>query len=70
METAVLELGNGDAVVHYEATVAGDYQLAVRLAGSPVLIGGSAIAVRVEPDAMEPASCQVRRSLDWRLKLL
>lgn len=67
METAVVELGNGDAAVYYQGTVAGEYQLAVRLAGSEVLIGGSAIAVRVEAGVVAPASCQVRRSseLAW-----
>lgn len=56
--TQLAELGDGNVAIHLDCTVAGEYQLAVRQAASDLLVGGSAIAVRVEPDSAAVASCQ------------
>ena len=60
--TEVVESGVGEAVVYYQCAFAGDYQLEVRLAGSDALIGGRPVSIRVEPDIVAVASCQVAAS--------
>jgi len=49
--------------VYYQCAFAGDYALAVRLAGSDALIGGRPVSVRVDPDIVAVASCQVTDSM-------
>jgi len=51
------------AVVYYQCAFAGDYALAVRLAGSDTLNGGRPVKVRVDPDVVAVASCQVTASM-------
>ena len=58
--TEVVQSADGDAVLYYQCTRAGNYQLAVRLAGSDVLVGGTPLAFSVDPDAVAVASCQVK----------
>ncbi len=49
--------------MYYQCAFAGDYALAVRLAGSDALIGGRPVSVRVDPDIVAVASCQVTDSM-------
>ena len=59
VSTQVLEIGNGDAVVHYQCSASGNYHLSLRLAGSDELIGGAACEFRVTSDVVSFGSCQV-----------
>lgn len=64
--TQVVEVGNGDAEVHYQCSVAGEYQLSAQLSGSDELIGGSHCTVCVVPDVVSVGSCQVGPTV-WSL---
>jgi hypothetical protein len=59
MQAHVVELGDGSAAVHYSASVAGEYALAVKCAGSAGLVAGSAVRIRVLPAPAAVANCQV-----------
>ena len=57
--------------MYYQCAFAGEYALAVRLAGSEALIGGRPVGVRVDPETVAVASCQVTIAecrLLWRTK--
>ena len=64
--TQVVEVGSGDAEVHYQCSIAGEYQLSAQLAGSAELIRGSHCTVRIVPDVVSVGSCKVGLTI-WSL---
>ena len=63
LTSEVAEAGDGNVVISYRATAAGDYQLSVRLAGSADLVGSAPHAVQVTPDVVAVGSSLVGAGL-------